>query len=185
MSSEDEIRKLLKFRNDLEILKNKLTIELEDTKNALMQIDKIIVLQGFKQPKPLQEIQKVQKTIIEKDTEGSSIQAKDGTILGSLIIDEKNLLFIPRSEFQFNINLPPYQSFLVERVLDNMKNTDQQKALEGEMEIDSVLNYSVELEGEVIKSISITNYGGDRRLREIQSSIRWSFDKMYDKLKRG
>jgi hypothetical protein len=33
--------------------------------------------------------------------------------------------------------------------------------------------------------ISIRNYGGERRLREIHSSLRWAFDKMYDKLRQG
>ncbi len=26
------------------------------------------------------------------------------------------------------------------------------------------------------------NYGGERRLREIRSSLRWAFDKMYEKI---
>ena len=35
------------------------------------------------------------------------------------------------------------------------------------------------------QQITVTNYGGERRLREINSSLRWSFDKMYDKLRQG
>ena len=36
-----------------------------------------------------------------------------------------------------------------------------------------------------IKSISILNYGGERRLREVNSSLRWTLDKMYDKVSQG
>ncbi|MBM3292405.1 hypothetical protein FJY84_06970 [Candidatus Bathyarchaeota archaeon] len=186
MSNEDEIRKLLKFRNDLELNLLKLSKELDDTKKVLAQIEKLIVQQGFKQPKTIKDIKVVTdpELILEK-VGASSIQAKDGTILGNMEIDEKQIIFYPKQEFQFSTNIAPYQSFLIDRVLNNMKTTDEQKATNGELEIDDVLNYSVDLDNEIIKSITVRNYGGERRLREIQSSLRWSFDKMYDKIRRG
>jgi hypothetical protein len=45
-----------------------------------------------------------------------------------------------------------------------------------------VLSFEVATDGERIIGITIRNYGGERRLREIQSSLRWAFDKMYEKL---
>jgi hypothetical protein len=186
LSNEDEIRKLLKFRNDLEININKLSEELDNTKKALARIEKLIAQQGFKQPNQVTDPQKPEPaTIVEKIEGASSIQAKDGTILGSIEVDEKQIIFHPRQEIPFTVSIPPFQSFLIDRVLNNMKTTDEQKAGNGEIDVDDILNYSVEIEGEQIKSISIINYGGERRLREIQSSLRWSFDKMYDKIRRG
>jgi hypothetical protein len=37
----------------------------------------------------------------------------------------------------------------------------------------------------VLKALHVRNYGGERRLREINSSLRWTFDKMYDKIRQG
>jgi hypothetical protein len=66
-----------------------------------------------------------------------------------------------------------------------MKTTDEARATTGEITPEQVLSFSIEAEGEVIKLLTIRNYGGERRLREIQSSLRWSLDKMYDKMRRG
>jgi hypothetical protein len=66
-----------------------------------------------------------------------------------------------------------------------MKTTDEERVARGESSPDDALNYKVVLEGERIMRISIRNYGGERRLREIHSSLRWAFDKMYDKLRQG
>jgi hypothetical protein len=66
-----------------------------------------------------------------------------------------------------------------------MKTTDEARAATGEITPEQVLSYSVDLDGETIRGLLIRNYGGERRLREIQSSLRWSLDKMYDKMRRG
>ena len=121
----------------------------------------------------------------ESAFDGSSIQAKDGTILGRIQISENSFAFTPREEIIFNTSTPPFQSFLIDRVLANMKTTDETRAAKGEITPDQILSYKVEVDGEVIKSLIVSNYGGERRLREIQSSLRWSLDKMYDKTQRG
>jgi hypothetical protein len=66
-----------------------------------------------------------------------------------------------------------------------MRSTDEDRATRGEIDSKDILSYDVQAEGETIRSLVVHNYGGERRLREIQSSLRWSFDKMYDKLRRG
>lgn len=201
MSGENEIKKLLKMRVDLEERAIRLQIEIGDLQSAMSEIDKAIVIQGFRQsssgfqPARISETGK-KESIVETpkppsaepmiEMNGSqSIQAKDGTVLGSLRVTEDTITFKPRSEFKFMTSTPPFQSFLIERVLQNMRTTDEQKATSGELDPTQILEYSVNLDGEEIKGVVIRNYGGERRLREIQSSFRWSLDKMYDKSKRS
>ena len=122
---------------------------------------------------------------LETVVDGSSIQAKDGTILGKVQTSDDVVVFTPREGLIFAIITPPFQSFLIDRVLANMKTTDETRAASGEITPDQVLSYQVDVDGETIKSLIVRNYGGERRLREIQSSLRWSLDKMYDKMRRG
>jgi hypothetical protein len=200
MSGENEIKKLLKMRADLEERAIQLQIEIGDLQSAMSEIDKAIVMHGFRQSSSGFQPAKISETvkkgsIIETpkpssspiiDMNGSqSIQAKDGTVLGSLRVTEDTITFKPRSEFKFMTSTPPFQSFLIERVLQNMRTTDEQKATSGELDPTQILEYSVNLDGEEIKGVEVRNYGGERRLREIQSSFRWSLDKMYDKSKRS
>jgi hypothetical protein len=114
-----------------------------------------------------------------------SVTGKDGTLLGTIIVEEMELEFTPSDVFQFTTDIPPFQSFLLERVLDNMRRTDQERASDGELEPQEILEYTVETDGDRITKLSITNYGGERRLRELNSSLRWTLDKMYDKIREG
>ena len=200
MSNESDIRKLLKIRADLEERAEQLQVEVEDLKVAMAEIDKAIVQQGFRQPdagfqpmklsdtkkeEPIKVENKPQEALSEQHADGSSIQAKDGTVLGRVQIAGDDIVFTPREGLSFTTSTPPFQSFLIDRVLANMRTTDEARASTGEITPEQVLSYKVETDGEVIKFVVIRNVGGERRLREIQSSLCWSLDKMYDKVKRG
>jgi len=204
MSTESDIRKLLKMRADLEERADQLQSEIDDLKVAISVIDKGIVTQGFRQPETdstsgFQAMKLPETKLSERPaakpvevasssepvTDGSSIQAKDGTVLGRVQITNDTIIFIPRQGLSFTTSTPPFQSFLLDRVLANMRTMDETRAATGEITPDQVLSYSLEADGEVIRELTIRNYGGERRLREIQSSLRWSFDKMYDKVIRG
>lgn len=187
MSTEDETRKLLKIREDLASRIGRLQEEIEDLRKATAEIDGLIVRQGFRQPVPTRTTtapeEKNSSSKVEEDTH--SVKSKSGMTLGTLQINDEEVVFEPVSGLVFSTSIPPFQSFLVERVLDNMRSTDEERATQGEIQPEEVLSYTVEDEQGRIKRIHVRNYGGERRLREIQSSFRWTFDKMYDKLRQG
>ena len=64
-----------------------------------------------------------------------------------------------------------------------MKSTDGERAANGEISAEEILDYTLNQEDTKIIDLVITNFGGERRLREINSSLRWTFDKMYDKIR--
>jgi hypothetical protein len=117
--------------------------------------------------------------------EGSSVTSKDGSVLGKLYVRDKDLTFKPVPQFRFKSDIPPFQSFFLDRVLGNMRENDQERASKGEINIDEILEFHVAEEEGIISEINVSNYGGERRLREITSSLRWTFDKMNDKLQQG
>jgi hypothetical protein len=182
LSSEDETRKLLKFREDLKNRTQALQEELSDLKKAVQEIDRQIVRSGFRQPTPTR-VYPIEKNESVEDDEWSSVKSKNGTTLGSLRIEDGEIVFEPVSGIFFNTSIPPFQSFFIDRVLMNMKAMDEERVARGEASLDDILDFEVVLEGERIERISIHNYGGERRLREIHSSLRWAFDKMYDRLR--
>ena len=184
MSGEEHTRKLLKVREDLERRRAQLQVELEDLSRAVAEIDRNIVRQGFRRPVPVQEPSA--PPLEEEEEEGvSSVKSKDGITLGFLRVDEDVLLFEPLSVLGFATSVPPFQSFFVERVLDNMRATDEGRASQGALDPDQVLSYEVVTDGDRITGVTIRNYGGERRLMEIRSSLRWAFEKMYEKLRQS
>ena len=204
MAEENETKKLLEFKASLETRLREIEQEMSDIRTALEEINGLLVTTGFrtfstpttsspihvpKQEPETPELEDETPTTVPLSPppghDEMSITGKDGTQLGTIIVKEMELVFTPSEVFQFTTDIPPFQSFLLERVLDNMRRTDQERASDGELEPQEILEYTVETDGDRITKLSITNYGGERRLRELNSSLRWTLDKMYDKLREG
>lgn len=198
MSEEQETKRLLQFRETMEQRMAELEAEAADLRAAMAAINKMIVAEGFRtptapkaapQPKPRTETPQPtpQAETLQPESfeEGMSITSKDGAVLGKMNVEGKDLLFEPQPEYEFKTDIPPFQSFLVERVLANMSSTDRERAADGEIDQSEILEYEVKEEDGVLKELHVRNYGGERRLREINSSLRWTFDKMYDKIRQG
>jgi hypothetical protein len=185
LSSEEETRKLLKIREDLEKRMARFQVEVEDLRRAIAEIDRSIVRQGFRQPVPALAGARPSADEDEEGEDRSSVKSKDGITLGFLRTEEEVIVFEPLAVLGFTTVIPPFQSFFVERVLDNMRSTDEGRVEQGELSPDDVLSYEVATEGDRITGITIRNYGGERRLMEIRSSLRWAFEKMYEKLGQG
>jgi hypothetical protein len=160
-----------------------LELEIEELKKAIESIDKVIVSKGFKRLNPLMLEKSTSPSIENKDNR--SIISKDGVLLGKIEIKNKDLIFKPVTEYNFTEDISPFNSFLITRVLENMRNADQQRASNGEIESENILEYDVSTINGKIVSLLIKNFGGEPRLQEINSSLRWTFDKMHDKLKKN
>ena len=193
MSTEKDTKKLLQYRESMELRMQELQSEMQDLQTAIEELDKLIVNTGFRtfttadtltrEEKKETETEPPEK--VESEEEQVSITSKDGTVLGTMKVEDRTIIFTPSTSFDFTLDIPPLQSFLIERVLDNMRKTDQERSTNGELDPGEILEYEVqEQEGKLIL-LSIHNYGGERRLREINSSLRWTFDKMYDKISQG
>ena len=215
MSTESDTKKLLEYRGAMEARLAELEQEIIDARRAIAVIDKMIVAEGFRTPAvppkaaapkppaggPQDETVpregeatpitskppagKPQDETVPREGEVTSITSKEGTVLGKLTVEGRSLVFRPQPEHGFTVEVPPFKSFLVDRVLANMSAADQERAANGEIAVEDALSYDVREEGGRILEITVANYGGERRLREISSSLRWSFDKMYEKLRQG
>jgi hypothetical protein len=80
----------------------------------------------------------------------------------------------------FNVKTPPFQQFLIERVLSKMQEKDQEAVAKKELPQDKALAYELILDGDTLKEIQIRNLTADR-LRELRSSTHWTLEKMHEK----
>ena len=182
MDSEDETRKLLKFREDIEGRIGRLQSEIEDLRRAVAEIDRQIVRQGFRQPVPSQTKMEPPTEAVSEEGDHISVKSRDGTVLGTLDVEETEMVFEPRGDLVFTTDIPPFRSFFIDRVLSNMRSADEGRVAAGEIPPEEILSFDVQTDGDRILRVVVRNYGGERRLREIRSSLRWAFDKMYEKI---
>lgn len=197
---EAKMRKMAELRATLEKRVNELQLELGQLKALLDFVNSALIEKGFKKPEikaftptpPLTEEAVHPAPPISKPTPTAStfpeqiqaipIKTVTGDLLAELYTDDENMRVVLAKDKQFTTDTPPFTAFLVQRVLAKMQEKDSESASQGEIPRERILSYEIMKDGDIIREINITNIGPDRT-RELKSSIRWTLEKMHDKMK--
>ena len=103
--------------------------------------------------------------------------------LAIIYIEKDNSIHVlPDESKHFSVNTPPFSNFLVERVLAKMQDKDSELVRQKQLTSDKMFSYNIVREGEHIREIVIRNVD-EERFKELKSSIRWTLDKMHEKMK--
>jgi hypothetical protein len=102
--------------------------------------------------------------------------------LAIIYVDEAALHVLPDERKKFSVSTPPFQPFLVERVLTKMQEKDNELVRTGQLMPNKMFAYNIVSEGDLIREIVLRNVDKER-LKELKSSIRWTLEKMYEKTK--
>jgi hypothetical protein len=102
--------------------------------------------------------------------------------LAIIYVEKDSVHILPDESKHFSANTPPFGNFLVERVLAKMQDKDSELVRLKELTPDKMFSYNIVREGEFIREIVIRNVD-EERFRELKSSIRWTLEKMYEKMK--
>ncbi|MDH5793932.1 MAG: hypothetical protein OEZ18_05165 [Candidatus Bathyarchaeota archaeon] len=192
----EKIKRLVSFKQKLEKRVEELELELKELQATLEALNFILLEKGFKRAeitKPPTEIEALvpkEEVTVEPSpplppTEYESViplKTVTGELLATLHVSEDSLRVVPAEDKSFNVNTPPFTPFLVERVFAKMQEKDNELARTGQITQEKILCYNIVREGEVIREITIKHVDQDR-LRELKSSIRWTLEKMYEKMK--
>ena len=102
--------------------------------------------------------------------------------LAIIYVDKEALHVLPDDSKNFSVDTPPFQPFLVDKVLAKMQEKDSELVRMGQLTADKMFAYNIVREGNLIREIVIRNVD-EERLKELRSSIRWTLEKMYEKTK--
>jgi uncharacterized protein Smg (DUF494 family) len=190
----DKIKKLVDFKKKLESRVDELESELSELQTMLETVNAILLEKGFKHAEivkapamaetlPTKEEAEAKPSPTPTAEYGKVIPLKTftGELLANLHLSEDSLRAVLAEDKNFNSDTPPFTQFLIERVLAKMKEKDEELTRSGELMPDKVFSYNIVQDGERIREIEIQNVGTDR-LRELKSSIRWTLEKMYEKM---
>ncbi|UCE15739.1 MAG: hypothetical protein JSV12_07705 [Candidatus Bathyarchaeota archaeon] len=184
----EKVKKIAEFRTLLEKRIREMETELEGMRVLLGFMNTALLEKGFKRA----EMVKPASTILPETAAPSVVEYKrsvplktaTGDLLANLYVEENSMRVVLAEEKDFNINTPPFMSFLVERVLVKMQEKDREAAGTGEIAPEKILSYNIVREGDVVREITIQNIRSER-LKELKSTIRWTLEKMYEKMKTG
>jgi len=181
---EEKIKKIVELRGQLEKRVENMETELEGLRVLLGLIDETLLEKGFKRAEIAKPVPTPPETVPQPPAIGHerSIPLKTvaGDLLANLYIEEDSMRIALAEDKSFDVNTPPFTSFLVERVLAKMQERDREAASTGEITPDKILSYNIVRDGDLIREITIRNIRPER-LQELKSSIRWTLEKMYEK----
>ena len=176
---EEIMKNLMDLRGYLEKRIQELDEESERLRALFKIVDEVIVSKSFRTAGVI-TVEKSQPASTK--IEGVPLKTASGILLANMYIDESNVSILPAEGLTFPVNTPPFQAFLISRVLEPMKARDLEDVQKGQIMPEDVLVYEITREGENIKEVIIKNCSDEKRLREIRTSSRWTFEKMYEKL---
>lgn len=175
---------------------NKRIFEMEEEisrlKGVLLMLDLILKKTSFQKAADLLPTKKEKKIDVShiKSTSSSEFteirpltSSKNDLLLANMYISESSVAIVPVSDIVFKISTPPFNSFLVNRILEGMKSKDLESVSNGNLNEIEVLKYSIEDDNEVIKKIIISNYRDQSRLVELMNTFTWTFTRMLEKTK--
>jgi hypothetical protein len=103
--------------------------------------------------------------------------------LALIYVEKDNSIHVlPDESKHFSVNTPPFANFLVERVLAKMQDKDAELVRQKQLIPEQMFSYNIIREGEFIREIVIHNVD-EERFKELKSSIRWTLEKMHEKMK--
>jgi len=182
----EKVKKIAEFRTLLEKRVQEMKTELEGMKALLEFVNATLLEKGFKKV----EIKKPVSAPVIPETPPPAMEYEEdiplktvaGDLLANLHMAKDSMQVVPAEDKEFNISTPPFMSFLVERVLAKMQEKDREAASTGEIAPDRIISYNIARDGDTIREITIRNIESDR-LRELKSTICWTLEKMYEKMK--
>jgi len=207
---QEKMKSLIAFKKRMEEQLEKLTAESIEVQAALDMVNAILLEKGFKrgdikevpevpafkevvlprqEPEPpkvvVQYTSETSKTVAQHMTEKENIiplKTMTDEPLALIIFDKQGMHVMPDESKNFSVNTPPFTNFLVEKVFAKMQEKDSELVRTKQLSVDKMFSYNIVREGDLIKEIIIRNVD-DERLRELKSSIRWTFEKMHEKMK--
>ena len=199
MSQDSEkLKALVNFKKKLEKQIEGLDAELKDLTATLDVVNSILLEKGFKRG-DIKEVQApkeeeppmVHVTVTDEPTAEQRALEPENVIqlktmsdepLAIIYVAKDALHVLPDETKKFSVSTPPFQAFLVERVLAKMQEKDSELVRTGQLAAEKMFAFNIMREGDLIREIVIKNFDDDR-LRELKSSIRWTLEKMYEKTK--
>jgi hypothetical protein len=199
MSQDSEkMKAFLAFKKKLEDRVENLDSELKEAQAMLEVVNTILLEKGFKRgdikkvtitseeaAPPTKATVAVEEKPAQRAAETENViplKTVNDESLAIIYVEKQALHILPDESKHFSVNTPPFNNFLVERVLAKMQEKDNELVRMGQLTPDKMFAYNITREGDLLREIVIKNVD-EERLRELKSSIRWTLEKMYEKMK--
>jgi len=195
-TSDEQLKRAADLKLWLESRIAELQEEMEKLKEAQAMVDALLRASSFRPASevlaasPVARAKEAPRTIsvAEPAEAGGQIpeirelrRDKGGETIAIAQITADRVVVEPVAEVTLKAETPPFKSFLVGKILTNMKTKDEELASKGKLERGKELRFVVNEKGGRISSLTIENYRENERLTEILNTVGWTFSRMLEK----
>ena len=152
---EEIIKELMGLRGYLEKRIQELEDEAEKLKALFKIVDEVIVTKSFKKAEsiPIPPAAKPEAPPSPSYTEEVPLKTSTGTLLATMYVGEDEAKIVPAEDLTFTLTTPPFQTFLISRILEPMRIKDNEDSQKGEVPPNQIFSYKTLSEGDSIKEL--------------------------------
>ncbi len=192
--TDEEIQKMLELKESIVDKMSKHQDELDFLQKNLDILDVVLKDSSFTKASSLpraeksdeirDEIEKSRVDVKDDDkNEAESIQIKknkDGEVIANAFVTPEKISIILNEGIGLTDEIPPLRSFFIERIIGEMKKSDDVAVKDGKINQESVIDCIINKNGSAIREIIIKNYRQKERVDEIINTATWSLARMVE-----
>lgn len=178
---QEDVRRLAEAKSYLQKRIEELEGEINLLKTLLSLVDVALSRESFTRASELpRETPSTARLELGAQVSETVLTSREGREVAKLTVYEKGLTVKPLIELPGDT--PPLRSFFINKILDGYKRKDEELLRTGEIGDDEAFDYEIVEEGGLVKEIRILNYREKRRLDEIRSALRWTLNRVVERL---
>ncbi len=182
--SEEEIRDILELREWIAEEIEKRQREVERLTQNLRILDSLVKQSSFSKASHLAsspaQASKIQQPAMQDPATVIPMKTPDNQVIANAHITENELVIIPAEGIQLDIEMQPFKSFFLGRIIGAMESQDGTDIKSGKIPPNSAISCMVNKDGGRIREILIRNYRQKERVNEIINTATWSFARMME-----
>jgi len=182
---DEQIKKVAELRELLEERIKTMESEIQGLRALLDFINELLIEKSFKKAeeiaKPPQVIEpRPPVTAVKEEARIIPLKTDSGVLMANFYVEDNQVRIVPEPNAKFNVNTPPFDAFLIEKILGKMQERDKELVSQGRLVPEKAFSYEIKKDNDILQEIIIRNLTPQRE-REIRSATRWTLEKMLEK----
>ena len=187
-NTDEQIRKMLELKETIIEKMSKYQDEIDFLQKNLEVLDVILKGSSFTKASALAKniTKEVEPDILDTHEEDSLevkkqiIDSKDGGVIANAFVTPDQVSIVLEDGIGLTPEIPPLKTFFIERIIGEMKKSDDVAVKDGKINQESVIDCIINKNGSAIREIIIKNYRQKERIDEIINTATWSLTRMVE-----
>ena len=186
-NTDEQIRKMLELKETIIEKMSKYQDEIDFLQKNLDVLDVVLKGSSFTKASALAKNTTIEEEPDILDTHEEPLEvkkqiidSKDGGVIANAFVTPDQVSIVLEDGIGLTPEIPPLKTFFIERIIGEMKKSDNAAVKDGRINQESVIDCIINKNGSAIREIIIKNYRQKERIDEIINTATWSLTRMVE-----